>query len=81
MNYLQLFSIVLESVTVAVFLMVAMVRGRGYGYGFALTFGIYVFYDLAKLLEWNVPASMLNPLFLLATISALLSAWDLYKKV
>ena len=55
-------------------------RGKPYIYGLAFTFGAYVLYDLARLLHWNVQAGILSWLFLLATISALIAVWGLYRK-
>jgi hypothetical protein len=48
--------------------------------GLAFTFGAYVLYDLARLLEWNVQGGLLSGLFLLATITALIAVWGLYRK-
>jgi hypothetical protein len=46
-------SIALE-VAVAIVTVLAAVKGRPYLYGLALTFAIYVLYDLGRLLGWNV---------------------------
>jgi len=72
-------SIVLEA-AVAILAVLAARRGKPYVYGLAFTFGAYVLYDLARLLQWNVQAGILPWLFLLATISALIAVWGLYRK-
>ena len=54
-------------------------RSRPYMYGLAFTFGAYVLYDLARFLQWNVEGTLLSGLFLIATASALVSVWGLYK--
>jgi hypothetical protein len=72
-------SIALEA-AVAVLAVLAARRGKPYIYGLAFTFGAYVLYDLARLLHWNVQAGILSWLFLLATISALIAVWGLYRK-
>jgi len=46
-------SIVLEA-AVAVIAVLAARKGKPYVYGLAFTFGIYVLYDLARLLRWDV---------------------------
>lgn len=71
-------SIVLE-IAVAVIALLAARDGRPYMYGFAFTFAVYVLYDLARLLRWGVEGSLLSGLFLIATVSALVSVWFLYK--
>lgn len=71
-------SIILEA-TIAVIVILAARDGRPYLYGLAFTFGVYVLYDLARLLRWDVEGLLLSGLFLIATASALASVWMLYK--
>jgi hypothetical protein len=71
-------SIVLEG-AVTVIAILAARQGRPYMYGLALTFGAYVLYDLARFLRWDVEGPLLSGLFLLATVSALVAVWGLYK--
>lgn len=55
-------------------------KGKPYIYGLAFTFGAYVLYDLARLLQWDVQGGILSGLFLLATITALIAVWGLYRE-
>ncbi len=71
-------SIALE-VAVAVIAALAAVKGQPYLYGLAFTFSVYVFYDLGRLLGWNVETGVLPILFLLASASALVAVWGLYR--
>ena len=71
-------SIALE-VAVAAVAVLAALKGRPYLYGLAFTFGVYVFYDLGRLLGWNVETGLLPILFLLASASALWAVWGLYR--
>ena len=71
-------SIVLEA-AVAVLAILAARKGKPYVYGLAITFGAYVLYDLARLLGWNVEGGILSGVFLLATISALIAVWGLFR--
>ena len=71
-------SIALE-VAVAALAALAAYRKRPYLYGLALTFGIYVLYDLGRLLGWNVEQGILPVLFLVASASALFAVWGLYR--
>ena len=71
-------SIVIEAAVAMVAMLVA-VKGRPYLYGLALTFTIYVLYDLGRLLGWNVEKGILSVLFLLASASALFAVWGLYR--
>jgi hypothetical protein len=76
---LQFLSILLEAVVAVLFILAAQ-KNKSYLYGLALTFGIYVYYDLSRLLAWTVSDSLLSILFFVATVSALWSAWGIYKK-
>jgi hypothetical protein len=71
-------SIILE-VAVAIVAVLAAVKERPYLYGLALTFAIYVLYDLGRLLGWKVEQGILSVLFLLASASALFAVWGLYR--
>ena len=72
-------SIILEA-AVAVISVLAARRQRPYMYGLAFTFAAYVVYDLARYFKWPVDDSLLSWLFLLATITALMSVWGLYRE-
>lgn len=72
-------SIVLEA-AVAVVAALAAAKGRPYLYGLAFTFAAYVFYDLARYLQWAVEGPLLSGLFLLATLTALFAVWGLYRE-
>ena len=47
-------------------------------FGLALTFAIYVGYDLARLLAWDVSTAALHGGFFIATVAALYSTIGLY---
>jgi hypothetical protein len=64
----------------AIIAVLAARKGKPYLYGLAFTFGAYVLYDLARLMQWNVEGGILSWLFLLATVTALIAVWGLYRK-
>jgi hypothetical protein len=72
-------SIVLEA-AVAVIAALAAQSQRPYLYGLSFTFAAYVFYDLARLLQWSVEGPLLSGLFLLASLTALAAVWGLYSE-
>ena len=72
-------AIVIEC-AVAVVAVLGALKGRPHLYGFALTFAIYVLYDVGRLLHWNVGEGVLSVLFLVASLSALVAVWGLYKE-
>jgi hypothetical protein len=72
-------SIILEG-AVAVLAFMAARKRKPYLYGLAFTFGVYVLYDVARVVDVNVEAGILAVLFLLASLSALIAAWGLYQE-
>ena len=78
MSFLPLISIALE-VLIALMALLIAVRGRAYMLGFALTFGVYVYYDLARYYSWEVAENLLSAAFFVATLSALVSMVGIYR--
>jgi hypothetical protein len=75
---LLIVSIALE-VAVAVIAALAASKGRPSLYGLAVTFAIYVLYDMGRLLGWEVEKGIHSVLFLVASASALIAVWGLYR--
>ncbi len=76
----MLIAAILIEAAVAVVAVLAALKGRSYLYGLALTFAIYVLYDLGRLEGWNVGEGVLSVLFLIAALSALVAVWGLYRE-
>jgi len=72
-------SISLEAVIVIISLLAAIIKKKYYCYGFALTFAIYVFYDLINLKNVDMSETVLS-FFFIATLSALWAVWMIYKE-
>jgi ABC-type transport system involved in Fe-S cluster assembly fused permease/ATPase subunit len=77
---LQYISIVIEAIITILALMILFKKKKQYGLCFAITFGIYVFYDLARLMVWNISPTVLYLSFFIASVSALWGMWELYTK-
>jgi hypothetical protein len=60
-----------EAAIVLILLYAAIKKQRVCAWGMALTFSIYVFYDLINLFNLSVPQSIMAPAFFIASISAL----------
>ena len=75
---IQFLSVALEAIIAVLFLLAAM--ERKYLYGFVLTFAIYVWYDLARFLSWNISSDVSSIVFLVGTLAALYSVWSLFRK-
>jgi hypothetical protein len=72
MEMIPVVSIILEAL-IAVLALVIAFRKRPYMIGLAVTFGIYVYYDMARYYKWEIAESWLSVVFLIATLSALVS--------
>ena len=79
-NALQYIAIILESLVAATGLLLAVRKKRFFGYGIFLTFAIYVFYDLTRLIPLQISDIILYPLFLVATLSILWAVILIYKE-
>ncbi len=77
---LHYLSIALEVVIFVLALKMVFEKKRYLGIPLAITFGIYVFYDLAKAQGWGVSKNFLDSIFLIATLSALFVVWHLGSK-
>ncbi|MDP8233831.1 MAG: hypothetical protein P9M06_03390 [Candidatus Saelkia tenebricola] len=79
MSMVNYISIVLEVITVVLGIMIATVKKKGFGWGIALTFAIYVFYDLVRFFKLQISGSFLSAIFLIGTVSILWGVWRIYK--
>lgn len=57
----------------------AQSKKKKFAYGFAFTFAVYVIFDAARQYNLAISPELLHGIFLVATISALWSMWQLYK--
>ncbi len=78
MNALQTISILLELMVVALGIMLVVGKKKMYGWCIALTFMLYVFYDLANLLSLHISEETLDILFFMATLSILWAIWNIF---
>ena len=78
MNLLHLLSIVLEAVVAILGIMMAIGKKKTYGWCIAITFVLYVVYDLANLLVLNISQDTLYTVFFVATISILWAVWNIF---
>jgi len=78
MNRLHLLSILLEVVVAALGMMLAIRKKKMYGWCIAVTFVLYVIYDLANLLALNISEDTLYMIFFVATLSILWAVWNIF---
>jgi len=79
METINYISVILEAIVAIFGIAIALNKKSVYGWGIALTFSIYVFYDLARIQSWQISSTITSVSFLIATISALFAAYLIYK--
>ncbi|HVU38197.1 MAG TPA: hypothetical protein VHC95_07680 [Opitutales bacterium] len=72
-EWLQYVSLGLEVVIIALGLRMVLVKKRLLGAGIALSFTLYVAYNLIKMNRWNVPELAEASIFFVATLAIFLS--------
>lgn len=80
MNILQLVSIGFEVVAMLLGILLFVQKKKSWGGCLALTFAIYVYYDLANLFNLAVGQGLLRGLFFIASISILWAVWRIYRE-
>jgi len=76
---IQYISIFVELLISILGLLIVLKRKKIYGFGIFITFFIYVFYDLSRIIELNLKESFWSYLFFIATISALFAVFGIYR--
>jgi len=79
MNILDLLSILLEAVATVICVLIATQKRKTWGWCLALTFAVYVGYDLARFMGWNAVPIILYIGFFIASVSAVWAVWQIYK--
>lgn len=78
MSVMQIVSIFLEVVVAMLGAMLSLSKKKRYGWFIALTFVLYIFYDLADLLALQLSPDALYLIFFCATLSILWANWNIY---
>ena len=76
--YLQPVSIFIESIICIIAIAIGVLKKKLYGWFIALTFGIYVVYNIVKYLDASFSPNVVSIIFLIATLSMLYAVWTLY---
>ena len=80
MELLKYGALLLEIAVTVLGVLIATQRGKSYGWFIALTFGIYVFYDLMRFLGQAANmALVLDVAFFIASLSIAWAAYRLYQ--
>ncbi|MDD5145323.1 MAG: hypothetical protein PHF44_00520 [Candidatus Pacebacteria bacterium] len=73
-------SIGFEAIVTVLGAILAVSKKKNYGWLISLTFGIYVFYDLARFLSFDLSADILYIAFFIASLSITFAVWKIYRE-
>ncbi len=77
---IQYISITIEFLIAVMGLLIVFQRKKIYGWGIFVTFGIYVFYDLVRLMNIPISNDLMYGLFFIATASAFWAIYRIYSR-
>jgi len=79
-DIMQLVATLIEIVIAVVAVLIAVNKKKVYGWFIALTFVLFVIFDLGRIFALDVSAELHALIFLIACASMLYAAWLIYKE-
>jgi hypothetical protein len=77
---MQLIATFIEIIIAVVAVLIALEKKKVYGWFIALTFVLFVIFDLGRIFALDVSAELHSLIFLVACASMLYAAWLIYKE-
>ena len=78
--FLEIIAVLIEIAVTAVALVIATGHEKAYGWCFAITFGLFIIFDLSRLFSLPLPDAARALIFLVACSSMLYGVWLLYRE-
>jgi hypothetical protein len=79
-DFLQIVAVVLEVAVTLVALVIAIRQQKNYGWCIAITFGLFVLFDIGRLFSLPLPEEAHALIFLVACGSMLYGVWLMYRE-
>ena len=79
-DFLQIIAVILEVAVTAIAIVIATRYQKSYGWCIAITFGLYVLFDIGRLVALPVSDAAHALVFLVACGSMLSGVWLMYKE-
>jgi hypothetical protein len=77
-DILQLLATLIEIIVAIVAILIATQKKKNYGWFIALTFALFVVFDLARIFALDISADIHSLILLVACLSMLYAAWLIY---
>lgn len=78
--FLQITAVLLEVAVMVIALVIASRQKKSYGWYIAVTFGLFVLFDIVRLFSLPLPDAAIAFIFLVACGSMLYGVWLLYRE-
>jgi hypothetical protein len=79
-DFLQIIAVILEVAVTGIAIVIATRYQKSYGWCIAITFGLYVLFDIGRLVALPVSEAAHALVFLVACGSMLIGVWLMYKE-
>jgi len=79
-EFLQIIAVLLEVAVTMVAVVIATRNRKAYGWCIAITFGLFVLFDIGRLVSLPIPDAVHALIFLVACGSMLYGVWLMYKE-
>jgi hypothetical protein len=79
-DFLQLIAVVLEIAVTVIAILIATRKKKVWGWGIAITFGLFVLFDIFRIFSLPMPEAFHAFIFLVACGSMLYAIWLMYEE-
>ena len=79
-DFLQIIAVLIEVVITVIAVLLATRRQKIYGWGIAVTFGLFILFDVIRIFALPVPEAAHALSFLIACGSMLYAIWLMYRE-
>ena len=79
-DLLQVIATLIEIVVAVVAVLIAVQKKKVYGWFIALTFALFVIFDVGRIFALDVSADLHSLIFLIACVSMVYAVWLIYKE-
>jgi hypothetical protein len=79
-DFLQVVAVMLEVCVAGIAVLIATRRRKMYGWGIALTFGLFVLFDIFRIFALPMPDTFHSFIFLVACGSMVYAVWLMYEE-
>ena len=80
-DFLQIIAVLLEVAVAVIALVIATRNRKTYGWCIAVTFGLFVLFDIFRIFELPMPEAFHSFIFLVACGSMLYAIWLMYEEI